>query len=164
MRQMSLSSLQSMFAEDTQSIYLTLLEVDHSTLSNPLLFCNNNEDIIHQGNVYQWFPFKIGLPADSEEQVKVQLTIDNVNQQIIQLLREIKTKPTITIKVVVLEPSEQDPPETDVVEVGPVEMKLKQYDANAQIITGTIAYDEDFLNQSFPRHSFTPQSAPGMFE
>lgn len=152
-----------MLSEDTQSVYLILLEVDHPTLNEPLRFVNNNEDVLHQGNTYQWYPFGITLPADSKDQVKVQITIDNVSQQVIQVLREIKTAPTITLKVIVLEPSEQSPPVQDDVELGPIQLHLKDYKANAQSITGTVSYAGDFLNQKFPSMRFTPQTAAGMF-
>lgn len=157
MRNISINALQAMLASETDEIFLFTLKISHSSLEDDLLFVNDTQDLERSDGTYQAFPFQVVLPEDSDESnLNMSVVIDNVDQQVIQIIRNLSTSPTIEISVVL-----KSSPNT--IEAGPFEMRLKDVDYDALTISGTVGYDEDFLNEPFPAHQFTPQTTPNLF-
>lgn len=156
-RTISATALQAVLAQETDEIVLVTLKIDHSSLASPLLFVNDKQDLIRSDGTYVAFPFEVKFPEDTQDNTpKVNIVIDNVDQQVITALRQISSRPTITINIVLK--SSPDTPE-----IGPLSMELKSVDYDALQISGNIGYEEDFLNEPFPSLEFTPKTAAGMF-
>lgn len=162
MRTVSQSVLRGMMAEDTQFVAAILLEISDGT--NTLYFTNNGEDVVHLGNTYKAFPFQTRFPTDNKDQPSAQIQITNVDQTVISFLQGLQTAPQIILKGVVFEPPFGSPPTQDNVEFGPATLHLRSFDATAKTISGNIQYKHDFLNQQWPRWSFTPENTPGVFK
>lgn len=162
MRQISLTSLKAMLAESSTLVPVILLKIEHPSAVTSY-FCNNNENVTHLGQEYQWYPFKITLPQSSknDEMIEVQVTIGNIDQSIVAMLRGMQTAPTITITVIYVNSETR---ESDDAEYGPIELKYKRQDITPKTITGTLSYNEDFLNQAFLTETFNPHTARGMFK
>ncbi|MAO65043.1 MAG: hypothetical protein CL666_08585 [Balneola sp.] len=156
MRNLSADAVQDMLAAQTGEVYLHIVKISHASLASDLLFVDNNEDIVRSDGTYKASAFRIQLPSEDDEVPQVRIQIDNVDQSIIAALRPLQNAPDLTISVI----RASDP---DTVEVGPYEMVLKQFDYDKFTITGTIGYQEDFLNEQFPKDQFTPQNTPGIF-
>jgi hypothetical protein len=146
----------AIYTQDTSELFLFLLEIDHADLDTPLRFVNNTEDVTSDSNVYTAFPFMINLPADKEDQLpRVTLAIDNIDQTIVQTLRELSSPATVSVSLIL----HRDP---DTIEAGPFEFTMKNATYTAEVVTCELAY-EDILNEAFPGDSFTPNHFTGLF-
>lgn len=156
-REVSLTALQAMLAQQTGEVFLVCLKISHDDLASPLRFVNNTEPVTRSDGEYLPAAFEFRLPNDSEDNVPTaEISIDNVDRQIIEAIRGLKKAPQLEVNIVLA-----SSPNT--VEVGPVEFKLKQFRYDAQTISGTLGYEEDFLNQGFPKYKFSPRLTPGIF-
>jgi|AntDeeMinimDraft_6_1070357.scaffolds.fasta_scaffold00326_3 hypothetical protein len=164
MRQVSQSAAAAMTSESSQLVPITLLKIEHPD-ETTLFFCNNNENVFHLTQEYQFYPFKVRFPQStgSDEKVQSRITIGNIDQDIIALLRSLKSAPTITIKVIYVDGND-DLPTSDDIEYGPIELEYTKHDVTPETITGTIALDEKFLYRQFPSRTFNPETAAGVFE
>lgn len=156
-REVSLTALQAMLSQQTGEVFLVCLKISHDELASPLRFVNNTEPIIRADGEYLPAAFEFRLPDDSEDNVPTaEISIDNVDRKIIESVRGLKKAPELEVNIVLA-----SSPNT--VEVGPVEFKLKEFRYDAQTISATLGYEEDFLNQGFPKYKFSPQRAKGLF-
>ncbi len=83
------------------------------------------------------------------------LTIDNIDRSIWASLIGFQDPLTVTLSWVLAS-------NPDVVEGGPLVMRLRQAVATLTTIQGTLVF-EDLLNEPYPYESFTPSTAPGLF-
>jgi len=162
MRSTSAAFRSAVNAQQTDSAFLVLLSIYHTSIGPPdtLYFVNAQKNITCLGQEYTAFPFEITLPADYDDQLpQVQISIDNIDQSIIAELRGIVGPPTISISVV------HAPDDTLVyndIEAGPFELSLRNIDYNEMTITGDLQ-SEDLLNEPYPGYFYTPQTTPGLW-
>lgn len=156
-RTLSDAARTSLFAAETDKVWLVLLTIDHVSLATPIRVVRDERDLVSRGNTFVGFPFDIDLPLDAAGQVSsVPLSIDNVDRTITDAIRAMGSDAcSITLEVVV-----HDSP--DVVEAGPFLMTMVEVDGDAMRITGTLSF-ENILAEPFPARSFTPASHPGLF-
>jgi len=156
-RNVSLPAIQASLAQQTDEVFLVLLEVDHPSLGTPLRFVNDSQDIVSELNTYTAFPFEVKLPDDQEgREPRAEVRIDNVSRELIDEIRSIQDPFTITFRVVLA-----SSPST--IEWGPLEF-LSQgvvYDANQ--ITFAVVYSV-FAEEPFPYQVFDTINFPGMFK
>ncbi len=153
----SLTAMQSMFAQQTAEVWLMCLKIEHASLAQPLRFVNDMQDLLRSGGTHIAFPFQITLPQDSEtEQVQVQLVIDNIDRQIVQQIRTLSSAPTITLEVVL-----RSNPNT--VEAGPFVFTVRSASYDALAVTLTLGYEIDLLNMPSNKWRITPALCPGTF-
>lgn len=145
----------SAFAAETDEAVIPLLTISHSSLGEPLRFARNGVDVTSRGNIYLAYPFDIDLPPqDSEKPPRSRLTIDNVDRQIVETIRQIVGPPTVTLEVVLA----SDP---DVVESGPYPFILRNVDYDIGSVSGELTFVE-VLTRRFPKGTFSPASHPGL--
>jgi hypothetical protein len=155
-RILSTAARQAMFAAETEQVFLLLLTIAHADLAETIRVAHNSQDVVSRGETYLAYPFRIELPADRDDQVaQVQLSIDNVDRQIVQAVRSLSGSPSVTLEVVLAS-------SPDLLEAGPFEFSLLDAGYDALTVTGTLGY-EDVLNEPYPGDSFTPNLFPGMF-
>jgi len=156
-RQVSATALAAMMAESTDQVFLTLVEIAHPGISAPLRFVNDTRPLTHGGQSYEPAGFTFRLPEDVEDNVPAgQIVLDNTDRRIIQAVRGLNTAPLITVKIVLA-----DSPDT--IELGPMNFALRQFSYDAGTVTGRLSYDEDFLNEGFPKYNLNPRTAAGLF-
>lgn len=155
-RQLSSAALQSLFAQSTDQIWLTLVDIDHPELPSTLRFVDNTESLIVGVTTYVGVAFRFDLPADAEGAVKeARITIDNVGRQVVEVIRSITTPPTITIRIVrAAAPSEP--------ELGPLSFTLRNVDYNAHSVSGRLTDDDDGQN-IVPYIAYSPHDMPGLY-
>lgn len=144
------------YAQQTDQVFLVLLEIDHDALGAPIRIVNNYENVTHNGNLYTALPFAVTLPQDSDENMPAAtLTVDNVDRQIVEAVRSMTGPATATLTVVLAS-------QPDVIEAGPYTMTLRDTAYDAMTVTGRLDV-EDMLNEPYPAESFTPNNFPGLF-
>lgn len=155
-RSLSTTAKAAIFGSDTGQVFLLLLTISHASLSASLRFVNNYTDIVSNGNTYTAFPFEITLPDDKEESLpQMRLAIDNVDRQIVNAIRSLTSPPTVTLDVILA-----SAPNT--LEASFSGFVLRNVTYGELVVEGALLL-EDVLNESFPQHSFTPNTAPGLF-
>ena len=155
-RSLSATFIGAMNAQQTGEIPLYILEIVHADITT-LRFVNNSADVVSNGETYIAWPFQVAIPpVDAEDQVpKVQLSIDNVDQSIVETVRSITSPPTIRIAIILL----SDP---DTIEAGWYELSLKDVTYDVMTVSGELGY-EDIQDEPYPADTFNPQEWPGLF-
>jgi len=152
----SLTFQQAVHAPETGEAFLLLLTLSHANLDDPLRFTSDGVDTVSRGYTFIAFPFQISLPPRSQDQPpKMQLTIDNVDRQIVQTIREIQSAPTIKVEIVLA-----STPDT-VEAIFPDFILL-----NAQYDRLTVQGDlviEMLEREPFPADTYNPSDFPGLF-
>jgi len=157
MRQVSTTALQAMLAQQTDQIFLTCVKISHGSLSSDLRFVNDTQNLSRSDGTYMAAAFEFRLPTDQEDNVpRGQIVLDNTDRQIIQAVRPLNEAPDIEVSIVL-----RSSPNT--IEVGPMSFKLKEFRYDESTISGSLGYEEEFLNASFPKSTFNPRSTPGVF-
>ena len=140
------------YAQQTNEVVLVILEIDHDDLAAPIRVVNNTENITSGGDEYLAAGFDIKLPDDDG---KTTISVCNVDRIMVQAIRSISSRPTVTISVILA----SDP---DTIEVGPYIMELSEVSYDAFTVTGTLTFD-NFLDEPFPGDKFNPGIFPGLF-
>jgi hypothetical protein len=144
------------YAQQTDQIFLALLEFAHPSLSVPIRIVNNYTNITSNGQEYIGFPFDLELPEDFEEALpEIRLSVCNVDRQIVQMIRTLTGPPTISVSVVLAD----DP---NAVQVGPFVMTMRGADYDSMAVSGSVQ-SEDMLNEGYPGDSMSPANFPGLF-
>jgi hypothetical protein len=156
MRDTSLTFRQAVNAQETNELFIVLLEISHSSLADPIRINNSGASITSNGNTYVFYPFTINLPSDEDKQLpEAELVIDNVDLQQIAAIRGMSSSPSIRIMVVL-----QSDPNT--IEVDFPNFTLSSVTYDAMTITGTLSID-DFMMEPFPGGWFVPSDFPAAF-
>jgi hypothetical protein len=149
-------------AQETERVMLMLLKIEYGPGApvgeqfSPIYLVANTEAITSNGNVHSPFNFKTPMPVQSGGSLPgVRFRIDNVDRQIIQVLRPITTAPKVSVSVVM-----DNTPNT--IEVGPIAFRLREWDADVQVLDG-ILVPADILREPFPLIRFVPSYFPGLF-
>lgn len=71
---------QELYAAETASIFVDLIEISHDSWSAPLRFCNNTEQVISKGSSYDARAFDISPGDVQASDATGSLTIDDVEQ------------------------------------------------------------------------------------
>lgn len=155
MRTLSQNALTSAFSQQTDEVWLVLLTIAHPALPAPLRFVNNMESVTSRGNLYVAFPFEIEFPEqDPDSAGEARISIDNIDRQIVQTVRQISSPPDVTIEVVLA-----STPST--VEASFSGMVLRDVSYDADKVSGTLRF-EDIMSEPLSVQ-MTPQRFPGMF-
>lgn len=140
----------------TDVAFLILLTIRYSPSKTIYRVTDNTEDIVSRGETYTAYPFALQLPVESGEEIGIaQLTIDNVDLLLVDMLREAEEAPRVDIEVVLSSA-------VDVVEIAVLDLALRDVQWDASTITAKL-FNEDFLSQSFPSDIYNPQEFAGLF-
>lgn len=158
-RPLSVALRQSMFAQQTAEVFLSICSISHASILNgPLRVVNNLQNLTSNGNVYAAFPFQVTLPADGlDGSPRVRLALDNIDSTIMQAIRSIPPgePPTVQVDLVLAS-------QPDVVEISFPNLTLRQVEYDQFVVEGDLALEEDDL-EPIPYQSFTPAMTPGLF-
>lgn len=156
MRTGSVTFREAIFSQQTEEVFILLIEISHPTLPDDIRVCSGGRDITSGGNLYVYYPFDITLPDDVAESVsKAKITIGNVSRDLTDAIRRMTSSPVINVKLVLAS-------NPDVIEIAFEGFKLVTVDYNALTITGDISI-EDFLTEPVQGDSFVPSQFPSLF-
>ncbi len=87
-RELTSSFKQSTSRVDNFDYPIFIVEINHSSFATPVRFCDNNEDITSNGNVYTAIGMKVEVPSDSDSTTEISATIsiDNVGRTLVAAL------------------------------------------------------------------------------
>jgi hypothetical protein len=156
MRTGSVTFREAIFSQQTEEVFILLIEISHPTLPDDIRVCSGGRNITIGENLYVYYPFDITLPDDIAENVsRAKLIISNISRDLISAIRGMASSPIINVKMVLA----SDPTVTEIAFEG---FKLVTVDYNALTITGDISV-EDFLTEPVQGDSFVPSQFPGLF-
>lgn len=146
----------AMNAPETSEAFLVLIELSHDDLADTIRVTSDGQNTESNGNTYISYPFDIYLPYSPETGVcKGKLTIDNVDRQIVENLRQISTAPTIRIMVVLA----SDP---DTIEIDYPNFELGNAEYDAMFVTGDLTLPS-YSREPYPADTMNPSTFPGIF-
>ena len=163
-RNTSTTLQQAVNASETGEAFLTLLTLDHSTLSEPIRVTNDPmvelstgvRGVVSNGDEYIALPFDLVLPDQDEGQLpRAKLRIDNVNREIVKAVRQISTPLQMTIQIVL----GSDP---DTVEAEITKFELRDVKADSLTVEGELN-TKQFDREPYPAARFTPSGFPALF-
>ncbi len=181
MRTLSPDAVAAIFAQESKWIFTPLLRIDHESLSRPIrIYSGEYEPYVEvyipgDSEPYKAFPFQVNIPEDLAENIpQAQLTISNVSYELIQILRSVTEPPKISLYVVrwdaTYNPNDSSLPPMElgiinaVVEIGPLELFVREFSYTDETLTLSLGQDDDYLNSPAVKDTFNVQVAPGLFK
>ena len=154
--QLTPAMLEDLFASETDVVIFSCIKISHPDLPQNLYFINSEENHVIQGQLHIGFGFEITLPGDNSETVpQVNITFQNIDLEIVKIVRELQSPPKVSFYVV-------SPDEPDSIQAGPFKMTLREVTYTYQSVVATCKW-RDIMNLNFPYHTFTPNRFPGLF-
>ena len=145
------------FASSSNAAWFFLLTI--TTADNPgepIRLVNNNEPVVSNGLTYMPYPFSLTLPLDTGDKIpQITLTIDNVDQMLVDAIREMEIAPTVRVQLI----TSSFP---DIVEKDLDFLKLRNVSYDAMSITGTLEVASIWARK-FPSEHVDPTKYPALF-
>ena len=158
-RSLSLPAIQQMMAQEASDVFLVYAKVTHPDLPEPIRVVNNTESIDFDGFTWIGLPFKPLLPSDREDEIPtVTISIDNVDRELVGLLRGIQSPAQFEMGVIRV-----DAQGVAHREIGPMNFVLKQVNYDALTVRLSLGYEANVLDEPAMAISFGPSIAPGLF-
>lgn len=165
-RTVSLKFLKAINAQETDELPVLLLTITHPDLvDGPERLCSSGYRIQQEPLLYGMYsrglrylalPFSAVLPDDKEDSAPVaKLSMDNVDRDLVALLRSTTTPAEITMEVVLA-----SSPDDVEIEFPPFDLVNADYDDAT--ITISLAIDA-LATEPYPSGTFDPASFPGLF-
>lgn len=164
-RSLSNTFKSAVFAQETNEAFIMLLTITHPDFTDDILVSSDPTQnlpiagvrgTVSNGLEYVYIPFSLVLPQDDDTGVnRATISIDNVNNDIIEHIRSADSALAIKFQIVL----SSDP---DTAEITFDQFKLEHVTYNASTIEGDISI-EYFEQEPFPSKTFTPSDFPGMF-
>jgi len=135
-----------------------IVEINHSSFGTPVRFCDNNENITSNSNVYTAIGMKVQVPSDSENSADLgaTITIDNVGRTLVAALESTGglAGATITLGQVLLS-------DLDSVMMSAT-FNLVNITMTLTSVTGTLTRP-DISNSKSVYMIYTQETSPGLF-
>lgn len=155
-RPLSTNAMRAVMAQTTNEAFILLLKFVHTPTLEEYRCCLNTENIISNGYEYTATYFEITLPEDGDQAPQgCQITVDNVDRRLVNLLRTIVKPLDVTVQLVLAS-------QPDIIEMEFTDLVLREANWDVYKISGMLA-SEDPLNQVFPGHLYDQKSFPGIF-
>lgn len=155
-RTLSSAFLQAVLANNTDEAFLLLITISHPSIDPAIRVCANAANIISRGWTFVGLPVEAELPGDEDDAPPVAvIKIDNISQDIVKKARSIRTKPEVTLEIVM----ESNP---DFVEVSLPTFQLTKVDYDIFWVTGQLEVD-DLASEPFPYAIFSPAKFRALF-
>jgi len=154
----TLSTRQALQAQETGEAFLMLLTIEHPSLPMPIRVSSDKVDTSSRGEAFLAFAFDITLPSDTEDgPPRAQLTIDNVNRQIVAAVRSLAPDPPPTLLVEMVRGAAPD-----TVERAYPRLDMQSVSYDALRVTAQLGIDS-LLREPFPAGRFDRVGFPGLF-
>ena len=154
-RNLSAITTQALLRQQTDQVFLLLVEIDHADLAVPIRLVNNYESIISDYETYEAAAFAFTPPVEEDGTIKnSRITFDNVDRAIVEAVRSISSPPTVEVSVV-------RAADADTVEAGPWTFYLRAVNYDAHTVSGELYPDNPLaLNASNVKYKNT--TFPGL--
>jgi len=146
-------------SQETDKVFLTLLTIDHADLAEPIRATSDTVDTVSRGNTFVAFHFELNLPTSSDGQIpSTKLSISNVDRRIVEAIR--KMSPGSDPASVLIEVVMADDPDTIEMDLDGFSLTNVTYDRKK--CEGNVTL-ENFYQEPWPKDTFNPNTAEGMF-
>jgi hypothetical protein len=143
-------------ASSTNAAWFFLLSITPASGDEVIHLVNNNEPVVSNGITYIPYPFNLTLPLDTGDKIPtITLTIDNVDQLLVDAIRELEVAPSIRVQLI----TSVFP---DLVEKDLDFLKLRNVTYDAMSITGTLEVASVWARK-FPSEQVDPVHYPALF-
>jgi len=165
-RTLSSAFISALNDQETGEVVVALLTVTHADLDAPIRLSSDptvrtsDDPLIYstesRSNTFIFLPFTFTIPDDrSDATPRVRLEFDNIDRQMVALLRSILSPPSVLMEIVLAS-------SPDTVEIELPSMVLGDVTITDTTISGTLVVDP-LINEPYPAGSFTPGAFPGLF-
>lgn len=136
---------------------ITLLEINHAGLTQPVRVANDTQNITSNGHEYIACPFRCGFPDDFENQLpKAQLAVDNIGKELMYWIETSGGGKGATARFIQVMRSRPDQIEWEIT------MNLTNVKATVKEVTADLGYENIFTRPAIAMR-FDPFTAPGIF-
>lgn len=162
MRTLSTPALESLFQPESGEVWLVFLTITHADLEDPIYLVRNSEDVARTigGSpvTFTAMMFEIELPEQAAERMpEAQISLINVDRMITDTLRAITGKPAAEVKIELALATSPN-----VIEYGPLELRLVSIQHSALMVTGTLGID-DVMRRAWPEGILDNADFPGLY-
>lgn len=155
-RNISSFALGQAYRTSSNEVFLVALTIRHQPTNTLFRVVNNSENIVSRGEVFTAYPFELTLPVESGEEIGIaQLTIDNIDLTLIDMLRAATVPPRVDIEVLIAS-------RPDIVEISLLDLGMKDVSWDKLAITARL-YNEDILSAGYPAQIYEPLEWQGIF-
>lgn len=136
---------------------LILLEIDNDAWANPIRVCNDNQDLVHNGNTFVSYSYDVVLPDDKDKQLpRAKLVIDNAGEDLTGPLDASRGGVGTTVRFIEVLRSNPNNIEWEAT------MDLTNVTVQWTQVSGQLGY-ENLLDRPAVALDFRPNTAPGLF-
>lgn len=144
----------AIYQTSTNEAFLWLLTI--TSANETLRVVNNMEDVVSRGNTFTAYPFNISLPVeDGAKELALTLTIDNVDQMLVEAIRGFLEPPMMTLELVLSSDFNTVEKKIDFLRLANVEYDALQIRGSLKPI--------NVLGNSFPASNYDPAQFPSLF-
>lgn len=144
----------AIYQTSTNEAFLWLLTI--TSANETLRVVNNMEDVVSRGNTFTAYPFNISLPVeDGAKELALTLTIDNVDQMLVEAIRGFLEPPMMTLELVLSSDFNTVEKKIDFLRLSNVEYDALQIRGSLKPI--------NVLGNSFPASNYDPAQFPSLF-
>lgn len=141
---------------DSDNAIIALAIISHPDFSQPVRVAANGEDITSDGETFFGWPWELKRPDEGESaDYEAEITIDNIDPEIVTALMASTVPPTITIQLILASAP-------DDVEQELANFKLKNVEFDAATIKGALGLT-DLRDRPVCCKTFLPSISPGLF-
>ena len=152
---MTSTAVRAILGQDTEEVFVVLLEIDHADMTTPLRVALNTEDVTSNGNLFTAFPFTIIPPSDESDRINAgRIVFIDVTREIRTELLSISSPPTVDAQVVLA----SDP---NSIQIQWPKLLLNDLIVEGIQISGQLVI-EDFSKEPFPAAIMSPGRFPGL--
>lgn len=156
-RTLSPAAKAALFKQQTGEVFLTLLTLNHPSMSEPIRLVNDGRDLISRGATFQRFPFEITMPEETDGAPgPVRFRCANADRRIVLAIRQLSGELLKATLEVVMASAPDD------LVAGPLEFTMASAPYSADVVEADLTF-EDILNEAYPADEFNPSSTPGLF-
>ena len=149
-------NVSDVMASSSNSAWFFLLTITPASGTEVIRLVNNNEPVESNGLKYMPYPFTLTLPLDTGDKIpQITLTIDNVDQSLVDAVRELELAPSIRVQLI----TSAFP---DLVEKDLDFLRLRNVSYNAMTITGVLEVASIWARR-FPAEVVDPVQYPSLF-
>ena len=151
----SSSNAPHVFNPSTDAAFFFLLTI-WTDGEEPVYLVNNLEPVTSRGQEFLPYPFSLTLPNDDTTKTPtVQIVIDNVDQRLIDLIRNLPSAPNVNVELI----TSKFP---DLVERSIDYLKVRSVEYDAFRISFTLEI-QNILARQFPSGSYNAVQFPDLF-
>lgn len=155
-RNLSSATIQALLRQQTNKVFLLLVEIDHADLASPIFLVNNYESVVSNGDTYIAASFAFTPPVEEDGTIKnSRITFDGVDRSIVEAIRSIDSAPTVDASVI-------RAAAPDTVEAGPWSFYLRAVNYDAHTVSGEL-YPDNPLRLNASNVTYRNTTFPGLY-